>query len=141
MIVLNVKKSGDQTDKLLDALRLDSERHAKVSGPDKDGRVVVHDDEAREGEARERLVQSLDSADPTWGTLLDIQPPHESESAAWVRRQQGKDTRRRDKGLLGARSNETSSIILELLSEPACRHVIVLGTLTVSESSRMDSRG
>lgn len=63
-------------------------RHAKVSEPDKDGRVVVRDDEAREGEARERLVQSLDAAEPGWRTLLDIQPPHEAESAPWIRRHQ-----------------------------------------------------
>lgn len=89
VIVLNVKKSGDQTDKILAALRVDASRHAKVSGPDKDGRVVVRDDEAREGEARERLVQSLEAADPGWRALLDIQPPHESESATWARRHPG----------------------------------------------------
>lgn len=88
VIVLNVKKSGEQTDKLLAALRLDSRRHAKVSGPDKDGRVVVRDDEARQGEARERLIQSLETADPTWRTLVDLQPPHETESATWAKRQQ-----------------------------------------------------
>lgn len=86
VMVLNIKKRVEQTEKLLAALRLDKRRHAKVTGPDKDGRVVVRDDEARQGEARERLVQSLDAADPGWRTWFELQPPHESESATWAKR-------------------------------------------------------
>lgn len=89
VMVLKVKKPGGETDNLLAALRLESGRHAKVSGPDKDGRVVVRDDEARQGEARERLIRSLDATDPAWRGLVDLDPAHESETTTWAKRRQG----------------------------------------------------
>ncbi|MDP9225313.1 MAG: hypothetical protein M3P18_16010 [Actinomycetota bacterium] len=71
---------------LLAALRLERRRHARVSGPDQDGRVVVRDDEAAPGEARARLANSLDTAGADWSAYLELQEPNEAEVAAWARR-------------------------------------------------------
>jgi hypothetical protein len=86
VMVLRVKKGGARTDQLLAALRTDRARHAKVQGPDHEGRVVVRDDEAVPGEARARLVASLERAASDWNTYLDLDPADDSEAAAWVRR-------------------------------------------------------
>jgi hypothetical protein len=84
VLIVTVKQGGARTDEILGALRL--ERHAKVLGPDKDGRVVVRDDEAREGEARLRLRGSLRKLADDWETYLRVEPPGEAELKAWRER-------------------------------------------------------
>jgi hypothetical protein len=80
VLILTVKQSGGRTDEIVGALRL--ERHAKVLGPDTDARVVVCDDEVREGEARLRLRGSLRKLADDWETYLRLEPPGEAEVQA-----------------------------------------------------------
>lgn len=92
VLILTVKRRGPRTDELLVALRLEPPRHARVVGPDKDGRVTVRDEEAREGEARTRLVASLDAAGRDWTDHLALEPASEADAKAWRhRRRQGGD--------------------------------------------------
>jgi len=69
---LTVKQRGARTDKLLSALR--RERHTKILGPDQNGRVTVEDSEASAGEARTRLISSLDALDWNWPAPLELPP-------------------------------------------------------------------
>jgi hypothetical protein len=96
ILVMTVKARGARTDELLASLRKDPARHAKVVGPDKDGRVTVRDQEAAPGEARARLIASLDAADHDWKDYLDLPEAPTFETDAWLRREAAVQSHRPD---------------------------------------------
>lgn len=68
-----IRNTNPQAERFLAPLRL--ARHAKVVGPDKDGRVVVRDAESEPGEARARLQSDLDAIGRDWREVLALDPP------------------------------------------------------------------
>ena len=86
LFLLDVKKPGPRSNELLAALRAEPARHAKVVGPDKQGRTIVHDSEGAPGEAYGELVHSLDAAGDDWREHLELHPQPEAEVAAWEHR-------------------------------------------------------
>jgi hypothetical protein len=86
VIVLTIKQRGQRLDDLLTALRAEPGRETTIDGPDHDGRVTVRDDEAAPGEARARLIASLDTGDMGWRGYVELLSAPDSEMEAWKRR-------------------------------------------------------
>jgi hypothetical protein len=71
-----IRNTNAQAEQFLGPLRL--ARHARVVGPDKDGRVVVRDAESEPGDARARLEADLDAIGDDWRQALELEPPPNS---------------------------------------------------------------
>lgn len=76
--VLTVIRRGERANELIASLRSEPERHARVTGPDKSGRLVIRDDEAEPGEAHRRLLVSLDASGDDWRDFLQLAEPRDS---------------------------------------------------------------
>ncbi len=68
-----IHNTNPQAERFLGLLR--GARHARVVGPDKDGRVTVRDQESTPGEARIRLEADLDALGDEWRQTLELLPP------------------------------------------------------------------
>jgi hypothetical protein len=68
-----IRNTNPQAERFLGPLRL--ARHAKVVGPDKDGRVVVRDAESEPGDARARLEADLEAMGGDGRQALELDPP------------------------------------------------------------------
>jgi hypothetical protein len=68
-----IRFTNPEAERFLGPLR--GARHAKVLGPDKDGRVVIRDAESEPGEALARLEADLDAMGSGWRQVLELNPP------------------------------------------------------------------
>jgi hypothetical protein len=73
VLVLHVRGNKEQSELYLAPLRL--ARHAKVMGPDANGRVIVRDQESESGAARASLESDLDAIGAGWRQVLELDPP------------------------------------------------------------------